>query len=92
MDWLVGAYAIPVVKYFEYNYSLSLSPSLSLSLSLSLSIYIYIYEEKDHIGILKALKIYAVEQMVKPLLMQCFLNLFDFSILFISHPTELVTP
>lgn len=34
-----------------------------------MSIYVYIYGErvKDHVGILKALKIYAAEQIVKPL-------------------------
>lgn len=60
--------------------------------SLSRYIYIHIHREKDHISILKALNTYAVEQIVKPLLMQCFLNVFDLSMLFISHPTELVTP
>lgn len=52
---------------------------------------LYMEREKDHVGILKALKMYAVKQILS-LLMQCFLNVFDLSILSISHPTELVTP
>lgn len=55
-------------------------------------LHIYVYIERDHISMLKAPTTYIVEQIVKLLLMQCFLNVFDLSILSISHPTELVTP
>lgn len=76
---MVGAYAIPV-KYLSTTFVYCNYYILS------------IYREKDHISILKTLRTFWVQGIVKPLLMQCFLNLFDLSILSILHPTELVTP
>lgn len=51
-----------------------------------LYVYVYVYVERDHISMLKPPKTY-IEQIVEPLLMQCFLNVFDLSIVSVSHPT-----